>query len=100
MLSFILACTNPEKTDTAATPVTLPLDVALSETEVRLGTITSSAELFSGIASEGEIGDYKIYNNQVRFVIQSARESSYYIQNGGGIIDADVVREEEYGQAR
>ena len=66
----------------------------LDETEVRLGVVTDESALFGGIAAEGQIGDYKIYNNHVRFVIQSDRISSYYIPYGGGILDADIIRKD------
>ena len=91
MLLLLSACfwgeekkIEPESTDL--------LNVPLAETEVRLGVVTATSELFAGISSEGQLGDYKIYNNRVQFLIQTDRESSYYIQHGGGVIDADIVR--------
>ena len=71
----------------------LDLSSPLNENQVRLGVIEDESALFGGISAEGQLGDYKIYNNQVQFVIQSDRDSSYYVQHGGGIIDADIIRD-------
>ena len=62
--------------------------------EVRAGVITSEAALFAGISAEGRVGDYKIYNGRVQFVIQGIRPGSYYLAQSGSVIDADVVRAE------
>ena len=92
MIWLFLACTASKQTDTSSDS-TIDLSSTLNENEVRLGVIQDVSALFSGISSEGQIGDYKLYNNKVQFVIQSDRQSSYYIQEGGGILDADIVRQ-------
>jgi hypothetical protein len=56
------------------------------------GTITDEASLFGGVAAEGRVGDILIANAVARFVIQGVRQGSYYIPEGGGVIDADVQR--------
>jgi hypothetical protein len=89
MLFFILACRlDPEP------PTIEPLDLAevLSDDEVRAGVVTDEAALFGGISAEGRVGDIKLYNSRAQFIIQSVRPGSFYIEYGGGIIDADVVR--------
>ena len=89
---LLLACKDdPAKTtDTdAAAP---DLTEVLGEGEVRAGVITDEAALFGGVSAEGQVGDIKLYNSRVQFVIQGDRPSSYYIGYGGGLIDADVVR--------
>ena len=71
----------------------------LSETEARAGQITDAAALFSGISAEGRIGDWKIYNNRVQFIVQGDRPGDYYVDYPGVVVDADVVRDaEEVGQ--
>ncbi len=61
--------------------------------EVRAGVVQRSDALFGGVSAEGQVGDYKLYNANVQFIIQGIRESGYYEALGGGIIDADLVRE-------
>ncbi len=56
------------------------------------GTIVDEASLFGGVAAEGRVGDVLIANAVARFVVQGVREGSYYIPEGGGVIDADVQR--------
>ena len=71
----------------------------LSDTEARAGQITDAAALFSGISAEGRIGDWKIYNNRVQFIVQGDRPGDYYVDYPGVVVDADVVRDaEEVGQ--
>lgn len=62
--------------------------------EARAGVIADEAALFGGISAEGQPGDVKIYNDRVQFVIQGVRPGGYYIGQGGGVIDADIVRAE------
>jgi hypothetical protein len=70
----------------------LDLTQRLGPGEVLAGVIHDEGALFGGVSAEGEAGDIKIYNDRVRFVIQGAREGSYYVPNGGGVLDADIVR--------
>ena len=56
------------------------------------GTIVDDASLFGGVAAEGRVGDVLISNAVARFVIQGVRSGSYYIPEGGGVIDADIQR--------
>lgn len=88
LLWLVLSCRGDKTQDTAE----IDLSEILSETEVRAGVVTNSNALFGGVAAEGQIGDFKIYNNKVQFIIQANRESAYYIQQGGGIVDADIIR--------
>ena len=59
---WLLACTESKVVEE------VPLDVSerLTEGEARLGVIHDDRALFSGVSAEGTIGDYKIYNSQVR----------------------------------
>lgn len=88
MLLWLIACTG-EKSKTVDPP---SLSVALSDTEVRAGQVNSSDALFGGTSAEGQIGDYKLYNNKAQFIIQNVRPSAYYIAQGGGLLDADFIR--------
>jgi hypothetical protein len=78
------------------TPAAMAPDLTerLSAGEVRAGVITDESALFGGISAEGRAGDLLIYNDRVRFVIQAARDGDYYVGQGGGVIDADIVRPE------
>lgn len=85
------ACPNDEAADSATT--TAPdLTEALSATEVRAGIVTDTRALFGGISAEGAPGDIKLYNDRVQFVIEAVGDSSYYVDYGGNLIDADLVR--------
>ena len=88
MLLFLAACARPVPDDTAR----LDLSARLGPDEVRAGVVTDAAALFGGVSAEGRSGDVKIYNDRVQFVIQQPGDSSYYVEYGGGVIDADVVR--------
>ena len=59
------------------------------------GVVTDEEQLFGGISAEGKIGDIKIYNNKAQFIIQQLRDdSNYYLEYGGGLIDADIIGNE------
>ncbi len=85
--------TSPPTTDTGM-PVDLDLTERLGAGEARAGVIREPGALFAGISAEGRPGDVKIYNDRVQFVIQGVRDGSYYLTEGGGVIDADIVRPE------
>lgn len=87
LLLVLLACDRE-------TPAPDPLDLTLTlgADEVRAGAVTQAEALWGGIAAEGALGDYKIYNDRVRFLIQAPKPSGYYFQQGGAVVDADLVR--------
>lgn len=60
--------------------------------QTRAGVVEEELALFGGIASEGRVGDFKIYNKDVAFVIQGMRPGFYLSSFAGGIVDADVAR--------
>ena len=60
----------------------------------RAGIVVDPAALFSGISAEGRIGDIKIYNDRVQFILQGDRNGDYYVEQAGGVVDADIVRQE------
>lgn len=67
----------------------------------RAGRIEAPQELLGGDSAAGRIGDFKIYNARVAFVIRDARLGDGYIPYGGGIIDGDLVRDpSEWGEDR
>ncbi|MFT5680768.1 MAG: hypothetical protein ACI8RZ_001674 [Myxococcota bacterium] len=63
--------------------------------ESRAGVIVAGGEaaLFGGITAEGQVGDIKLYNSEVQLILQQAAPGNGYINTGGHIIDADLVRE-------
>jgi hypothetical protein len=92
MLLVLLAC-KPEPSP--APPAPAPdLTDRLGPGEVRAGVVTDAASLFGGISAEGDVGDFLIYNDRVRYLIQAPGDSSYYVEYGGNLIDADLVRED------
>lgn len=92
MLYQLLACTGAGPVPEKAPP--LDLTERLAAEDVRAGVVTDVASLFGGISAEGAVGDVKLYNDRVQFVIQAVGDSSYYVDYGGGLIDADLVRAE------
>ncbi len=101
LLALLLAsCPKPEDTAAGTAPF-LGADpsVPAAEGEARAGVIrdgeAGEAALFGGINAEGRAGDVKIYNRLVQFVIQGAYRSHGYVATGGGIIDADLVRDDD-----
>ena len=93
ILLLLAACGSTSADDPSAT-YQIPLDLtqALGPGEARAGVIVQTAAAFGGLASEARSGDVKIYNDRVRFIIQGVRVGSYLADQGGGVIDADVVR--------
>ncbi len=72
-----------------------PIDVAerIGAGQVRAGRITSTAALVGGPHSGARIGDYKIYNSRVRFVVSDVGPAvDGYDPYGGGLVAADRVR--------
>ena len=82
------------KKDDSGKAIGPDLTERLSEGEVRAGVVTDDAALFGGAAAEGAIGDIKIYNDRVQFIIEAAGESQNYVEYGGSLVDLDIVRPE------
>ena len=64
------------------------LGAKLGATQVRAGRITDKAHLLTGIKVEGRVGDYKLYNGKVAFIIGDARAGSGLGYYGGEVLDA------------
>jgi hypothetical protein len=95
LLALLAAC-GGDSTDKTDSGTTRSLDVTkrLEPGEVRAGIVTDEAALFGGAAAEGELGDFKIYNDRVQFIIEAAGESQNYVEYGGSLVDLDIVRPE------
>ncbi|MFT4623160.1 MAG: hypothetical protein ACI8PZ_001816 [Myxococcota bacterium] len=93
LLLVLLACRGDDASSNPE-PAPPPIDLveALGAGEVRAGVVTDPAALFGGTSAEGRVGDVKLYNDRVRFVVQGLVGSSYYIETGGTVVDADLVR--------
>jgi hypothetical protein len=89
--AFLLGCGGDPDSDHEKV---IPLDEVLGSDEARAGVIQTGAELIGGISAEGRLGDVKIYNDRVRFVIQGTREGDFYLPQGGSLVYADIVRPE------
>ncbi|MBI4816446.1 MAG: carboxypeptidase regulatory-like domain-containing protein [Deltaproteobacteria bacterium] len=70
----------------------LPLDEVLPEAVARAGIVATPSELLTGDTAKGRIGDLKIYNSKVAFIVGRAGDGRGYVPYGGGVIDADLVR--------
>jgi len=87
MLLTLLACNGP-------LPPEIHSDDLPGPGEAAAGSIADDAVLFGGISAEGRRGALMLVNDRVRFVVQGVRDSGYYIRQGGGVLDADIVRPE------
>src|SRR5437588_814452 len=56
------------------------------------GQVQSRAELVGGPRAIGEVGDWRISNGRVRFIVQDKGASRVYTTFGGSLIDADLER--------
>ncbi|MSQ01854.1 MAG: carboxypeptidase regulatory-like domain-containing protein [Myxococcales bacterium] len=92
VLLSLAACAPTAGNETAAVAGAPDLTETLDADEVRVGVVTDTRALFGGISSEGAPGDIKLYNDRARFIIEAVGDSSYYVDYGGGLIDADIVR--------
>jgi hypothetical protein len=86
---LLFACAAPVPPDAAA-----DLTVVLGPDQARAGVVTDPAALWDGISAEGAPGDLKIYNDRVRFIVEAPGDGNYYGEQGGTILDADLVRPE------
>ena len=99
LLFLLIGCPGPA--DTGDDGVFMGADPAVPAApgEARAGVIRDGSDgeaaLFGGISAEGRAGDIKIYNSEVQFIIQGPYESHGYVPTGGGIIDADLVRDDD-----
>lgn len=98
LLVPLLACPEPEPPLPGPDPAAgVDPAVPAAPGEARAGQVRAEdgeAALFGGIAAEGAAGDFKIYNEHVQFIIQGAYHSHGYVDTGGLVIDADLVRPE------
>ena len=87
-LLVVLALTSCSEPEYLPVDLTAPVPAGQS----RAGVITDPSVLWGGISAEGQPGDYLLVNDRVRFVVQAPRQGSFYFTEGGGLLDADVVR--------
>ena len=90
LMWLLVGCHKDEQSELASVDLT----ERLQSGDVRAGVIVSKESLFGGIAAEAKLGDFKIYNDRVQYIIQSGRLGSYMSSFGGMVIDADIVRAE------
>ncbi len=61
--------------------------------EVRAGVITAADELIGGPRARGMLGDYKLYNSRVEFIVRAPENPGVgWIPYGGNLVDADRAR--------
>ena len=99
LLVLLAACSTPPgegPPDPTPAPPGVDPTVPAGPGEVRAGVVVEGGEsaLWAGITAEGRPGDISIYNDRVRFVVQGPYLSHGYVNTGGGLLDADLVRPE------
>lgn len=73
--------------------------------DVRAGVVTDAAALFSGLKADGEVGDLKLYNAHVGFVVEGVRRADGFRYWGGNLADITLFgadgepSEDLYGEA-
>lgn len=90
--SPLLAC---HRTDTSTDPtgdVAVDLSAPVPAGEARAGRLVDDGPTFGGISAEAQPGDVLLVNAVARFVVQDVRPGNWYVVEGGGVIDADVIR--------
>ena len=63
--------------------------------------IRDKADLIPGVKADGQVGDYKICNNKVSFIVEGLRNSDGYQPNGGMLVDAQPTQGQQndtYGE--
>ena len=91
LLAQILAC----GTEQSGPP---RLDEPLGPGQVRAGVITRESELLKGVEAHGWLGDYKLYNSRVAFIVENITQPRGWGPYGGTLIDADFVPENDGGE--
>ncbi len=100
LTSLLLVACDDDPVETTPPPPTVDLVAPVPEGQSRAGRVSKPDELIGGPKAQGRIGDYKLVNSRVRFIIEDVRASSGYGPYGGGILDADRVRPQgEPGQS-
>ncbi len=91
---LVAGCPSPEDgPDDGVTEIDLVS--SLSEDEARAGMVTDPTALPGGIGAEARPGDVMLRNDRVRFVLQATdRVSGGLYPHPGGVIDADLVRDD------
>ena len=96
---LLFGCPSTEPEPVEPTPAPEPdLTQRAGAGEARAGVISdedAAQVLFAGIASEGRAGDVLLFNDRVRFVVQGPRLGNGYVNTGGHVIDADLVRPDD-----
>lgn len=85
----------PDVTDDGDADTTEPpppdLSAPLLPGEVRAGVVTRPGELLTGPKADGRLGDVRIDNAHVAFIIEGARRASGFRYWGGHVVDAAPV---------
>ncbi len=76
--------------DTTALLEPIDLSLPVPNGEARAGFSEKTADLIDGRKSEALVGDIKLANAHVAFMVEGARRSGGYRDWGGNVVDADV----------
>ncbi len=77
----------------SVTPENHDLSKKLSIDQVRAGVVDTPDELLTGPKAEGRLGDIKVYNSRVAFIIEGVRRASGYRYWGGHPVDAAAIED-------
>ncbi|MFA6449675.1 MAG: CehA/McbA family metallohydrolase [bacterium] len=65
--------------------------------KARAEIVKTEQDLLGGERAEGRIGDFKLFNNRVGFIISGVRQGDGYASYGGEVEDAGMLRKAEGG---
>ncbi len=60
----------------------------LPDGEVVAGVVDAAEQLLGGLKAEGQVGDLKIANGHVAFIVEGARQAGGWREQGGHVVDA------------
>ncbi len=91
LLLLLAGCPND---DVVVQPPAVDATQPAAPGEARAVQVPEGAEaaFFGGIGAEGQTGDFKIWNAQVQFVVSDLGRRHGWIDVGGTLVDADLVR--------
>ncbi len=92
ILCLCLSCGESQQEAIDGGPEPIRLDEILSTGEVRAGVISQNSELLTGREAHGWLGDFKMYNDRVAFIIENIDDPRGWGPFGGTVLDADRVR--------
>jgi hypothetical protein len=85
----VAACSAERGGGGSAVP---PDDLVVPETSARAMTVANAEQLLTGPMAKGRVGDIRVWNSKIAFIIGSSEPTDGYGPYGGEVLAADRVR--------